>query len=280
MSNLAGFYPPKDQDIWNPDILWQPIPVHTTPAKMDKVLYAGKPCPRYDYLHKKYLETPEHRQLNKKYKKVFEYLTENSGKTVNSMKTVLQLYSCMNIERIHNKILPNWTVSVFPSPMDEISAISFQTATATREMARLQTGPLVREILDRFQNKSTNKLSPDRSIWVYSAHDTTVADLLNTLRLYDPPFNPPFTALILMELRVRGGNPFVSIFYKNGITDQTGTQLEIPGCGLQCPLDKMFELYADIIPSHWDEECRLNTLSLSYEDAEVGSYIGEFCFSK
>ena len=36
-ANLAGMYPPKGDQKWNPDLTWQPIPVHTTPNKEDKV---------------------------------------------------------------------------------------------------------------------------------------------------------------------------------------------------------------------------------------------------
>lgn len=38
LSNLAGLYPPIGDEIWNKDIAWQPIPVHSIPERDDKVL--------------------------------------------------------------------------------------------------------------------------------------------------------------------------------------------------------------------------------------------------
>lgn len=34
---LAGLYPPKGSQIWNEDLLWQPIPVNPIPREMDNV---------------------------------------------------------------------------------------------------------------------------------------------------------------------------------------------------------------------------------------------------
>ena len=39
VTNLAGLYPPKGGDIWDAQLPWQPIPVHTTPAEVDHVSY-------------------------------------------------------------------------------------------------------------------------------------------------------------------------------------------------------------------------------------------------
>lgn len=34
---LAALFPPKAEQVWNENLLWQPIPVHTAPLALDKV---------------------------------------------------------------------------------------------------------------------------------------------------------------------------------------------------------------------------------------------------
>jgi hypothetical protein len=45
-SLLASLYKPKSYQIWNPELAWQPIAVHTTNAN---IIYPAS-CPRYDEL--------------------------------------------------------------------------------------------------------------------------------------------------------------------------------------------------------------------------------------
>uniref|UniRef100_A0A336M3V2 acid phosphatase n=1 Tax=Culicoides sonorensis TaxID=179676 RepID=A0A336M3V2_CULSO len=251
-SNLAGFFPPKGLDVWKPDLDWQPIPVHTVPEKHDKVLSAKKYCPAYDYALKKLRDSDEYRKINAHYKYLYEYLTKNSGRQISTMEGVQYLYSVLNIEQIYNKTLPEWTKAVFPDKLKPISGRSFATYTYTRPMARLKTGPLLKEILERFTNKTIKKLSPNRSLWVYSAHDTTVANLLNTLKLFEY-HSPPYRACVMMELREFNKTTYVSVFYKN--TTAEPQAMNIPNCGVSCPLQKMCELYDDVIPAQWEIEC-------------------------
>ena len=62
------------------------------------------------------------------------------------------------------------------------------------------------------KKKTKHRLSPDRKIHMFSAHDTTVANLLNTLGVFDLQC-PPYRSLILIELtRDQNKKYFVQVF--------------------------------------------------------------------
>lgn len=58
------------------------------------------------------------------------------------------------------------------------------------------------------QQKSKHSLIPNRKIWMYSAHDETIANLLMTLNLFEPHC-PPYAATLLVELRVNNESEHV-----------------------------------------------------------------------
>lgn len=62
-------------------------------------------------------------------------------------------------------------------------------------------GPLLKNIIGNMEKKSQHSLNPNRKLWIYSAHDETVANMLMTLNLFEPHC-PPYTATLLIELRV------------------------------------------------------------------------------
>lgn len=103
LSNLAGLFPPNKNDLWNENIDWQPIPVHTVLEIDDNVLAAKKNCPAYNYALKKLKKSEEFLALDEKFKDLYQYLTEKSGRKIDSLETVQFLYDCLYIESLYNK---------------------------------------------------------------------------------------------------------------------------------------------------------------------------------
>lgn len=77
--------------------------------------------------------------------------------------------------------------------MENIAKHHFKTASATPLMARFKSGFLIKDILERFTKKIFGTLDPNRSLWIYSAHDDTISNTLNTLRLFEVNLNQLFT---------------------------------------------------------------------------------------
>lgn len=69
--------------------------------------------------------------------------------------------------------------------MEKLANFCFSMPTNTKLLARLKAGFFVREVYERFIEKSNGTLSPDRKLWIYSAHDSTIANILNTLGLFE-----------------------------------------------------------------------------------------------
>lgn len=262
LSDLSGFYPPQGLDVWNEEIPnWQPIPVHTVPEKLDNLLAGKKPCPVYDLEFKKLMKTPEFKAWHKKLKPLYTYLSNHTGKSVDSLQSVQNIYSCLHIEQIYNFTLPEWTKKVYPGKMFEVSGLSFAVKTYTKLLARLKIGPLLKEILGHYKNKTENRLDPNRNLWIYSAHDTTVANILNGLGVFKAMgyHNPPYVSSVLFELIQSKDKYYVQAYYKNSTEPML---LDLPNCGTLCPLDQMFEVYKDILPVDWEQECALSILQM------------------
>lgn len=87
--------------------------------------------------------------------------------------------------------LPEWAREVVRTKIDLLEyflATHFAGVTQSTEMKKAKAGFLIKEMLDRFKNKTLSRLSPDRKIWVYSAHDNTIINTLNALGIYDVIF--------------------------------------------------------------------------------------------
>ncbi|KYM98697.1 Lysosomal acid phosphatase [Cyphomyrmex costatus] len=268
-ANLAGLYPPVRTEIWDNNIYWIPIPVHTIPALEDYVLKASKYCPRYQYELEKLLTSPEIEHIKKANAKLFAYLTEHSGDNITSIRAVEHLYDNLYIETLYNKTLPQWTKSVFPEKMKPLATFSFMIEVYNKILKRLKAGPLLGEMIDHMVKKAQHTLQPDRKIWMYSAHDETIGNILMTLNVFEPHL-PPYAATVLIELRINSKNQyFVTVSYKN--TTEEPILMTLPGCDTLCPLNEFINLTKDVVPEDWKRECQIGRNEISSSDI-IGNY--------
>uniref|UniRef100_A0A1B6G422 acid phosphatase n=1 Tax=Cuerna arida TaxID=1464854 RepID=A0A1B6G422_9HEMI len=276
-SNLAAIYPPKGSQKWNPKLNWQPIPIHTMPEHLDSVLSGKKPCPAYDRELERVLKSPEIQALNERFADVYKVLNEYTGRKATTLKDIEYVFNTLYIESLYNFTLPTWTKSVFPEPMLEASKFSFAMSTWTPKLARLKSGLLVQDMIGHLHKKSENKAKPNRNMWIYSAHDSTISSLLNTLGVFDLQI-PAYASAVLMELRVDSqGNHQVTMFLRNS-TIHEPYLLTLPGCTPVCPLDMFLQLCEAVVPLDWERECQASSLfdmahALPYRDLSATALV-------
>lgn len=103
-SNLAGLFLPTSEEVWNEDIAWQPVPVHTIPKNLDYVLFTGKYCAKYQAELRRFMEeSQEVQRIYKDFADKFLYWSQKSGLNLKSIDDVYNLHDTLKIEKSFNK---------------------------------------------------------------------------------------------------------------------------------------------------------------------------------
>lgn len=101
LANLAGLFAPSAAEVWNEEILWQPIPVHTIRDENDD---AYKDCPKYNVEYEKYVkESAEVQRVYADYADLFAYWTEMCGLNITTTSDVYRLHNALLVEQQNNK---------------------------------------------------------------------------------------------------------------------------------------------------------------------------------
>lgn len=67
---------------------------------------------------------------------------------------------------------------------------------------------------------------------------------------------PPYASSILLELYKNGEHEhYIQIFYRKSDVENL-SPLNIPNCGTKCSLNRLYELYSDLIPGDFETECK------------------------
>nr|CAD7574173.1 unnamed protein product [Timema californicum] len=161
-------------------------------------------CPRYFKELKKVLKTQQLRCIARKNRKIYNYVSLNAG-----MKEFdLSIYDTLKVQEMHNLSLPSWTKAVYPTKLRQIAMYTmFILPGITKDLQKYSIGRLLGDMVLHMTQKRHQKLHPDRILFLYSAHEFTVANLLHSLGVWEVQ-DPPYCAAVLVELRLHNKNNF------------------------------------------------------------------------
>lgn len=250
-ANLAGLYPPKGTQIWNQQLVWRPIPIHTVPSTEDEIVAMKKECPLYNLLYDELLNSSTFRLVNERNKELYDFLSNNTGWNITEIRQVESLYSTLSIEQQYNLTLPTWTKGVFPEKLKFLAALEHASFSFTKQLARLRNGPFFDHIFSYFDSVINN--STLLKLLMISGHDNTIASVLSAMGVYDFT-SPRFTATIIWELKQTKEQFYINLFYKN---NATVLKLKLFNCEMNCEYQTFKKILAPVTVNvtEWNKEC-------------------------
>ncbi|KAF5920627.1 hypothetical protein HPG69_011207 [Diceros bicornis minor] len=284
-ANLAGLFPPSGMQRFNPNISWQPIPVHTVPVAEEKLLkFPLGPCPRYEQLQNETRQTPEYQNESVQNTQFLDMVANETGLTDLTLETVWNVYDTLFCEvsplrvpgvtsltpqqaqQTHGLILPAWASPQTMQRLRRLKDFSFRFLFGIYEQAekaRLQGGVLLAQIRKNLTLMATASQLP--KLLAYSAHDTTLVALQMALDVYNGE-QAPYASCHIFELyQDDNGNFSVEMYFRNE-SNKVPWPLILPGCPHRCPLQDFLRLTEPVVPKDWEQECRLAS---SPADTEV-----------
>ncbi|XP_069751106.1 prostatic acid phosphatase-like [Narcine bancroftii] len=270
--NLAALYPPQEQQIFHPDLNWQPIPVHTVPVEQDKFLrFPQRNCPRYQELLE---ETMNSREVQEKIQKNKDFLNMVSNKTKMNVtiENEWKVYDTIFCEKTHHFSLPSWVTQEVITDLRELNGFGIKILfglNKTQEKSRLQGGLLLKQILrniDQAINESTP--TPRLKLIMYSAHDLTIIALQIALNVYNNMI-PPYASCYMFELYQEDDGSYTLDMYFRNQSDSEPHLLTLPKCTEHCPLQDFIRITKHLITDDWTEECKI-----SRDTRQTGAVLG------
>ncbi|XP_063218385.1 prostatic acid phosphatase-like [Bacillus rossius redtenbacheri] len=243
---LAGLYPPLHHS-WG-RVRWQPVPVFSTPSEHDHILKVPS-CDLLDAVTDAVADTDEMKCVDKRISKVKKYLKKVAGTSHWN-----HVFDALRAEASLNLTLPEWSSEVYPDTLSSIWAWTRWLPTQLQQ--RFSSGGLIRELTKRMEQAADGSSSSggDRKMYLYSAHDTNIVNLLSSLQAFNF-IAVPFTAAVMLELRrLSAGDYAVAMWYRN-TTAHEPYLLTVRGCEPLCPLERFVNITAPLVPTDYAQEC-------------------------
>lgn len=249
---LAGLYPPTGFQFWNPQLSWQPIPVHTDNKNHDEIITERRKCKKYEDIVLT-LQEATYPSYERNYTELFQFVSNKTGWTV-SLYEIKTLYSVLNSYNSYNSsFVPKWIENINLDIVETLAAVVYGLPSSTIELARLRIGPFYKYMFDLFDTCVNSSSSNMPKFIMISAHDTTVCSALGAMRAFRNPVK--FGDTLIWELRkYEDGNFYINVNYK---TEEKINRINVINCGFDCDYSIFKQNLSSITVNYeeWNIEC-------------------------
>jgi len=244
---LAGLYfPQNDSNLWNKDIKWSPIPVHTINSKTDYLLKSLANCPKLGRISDASLVSPSAQAYAASNKTFLDFLSLKTGLnvTLDQCSNLCDVFQC---ERAQNLKWSDWVTDDIVNKVCEVAYYLLAAETVSRDMKTMFGGVL----LDKLRNDINDGMvgatfaEEGKYITMLSGQDTTLIGALAALDIFDNK-KPNFASCIIVELNKQPNAAgvvqfYIRVLYKTDPASDDLKQLILPACKGQfdCPADVM-----------------------------------------
>ena len=209
-------FPPNLNETWTTEITgWEPVPIHTLPHSIDNLLVRGNNCPRYNAMcHELWTSRPppEVVEEKNKYAAFWDEVRRNAGLSPHKpLQDMWFIPDALFVERSNGLTLPSWVNETVYQHLMNYKDLNFQMMVYNQTLARLAGGNLLNEMRNNMKAKLAG--AKTKRMYVYSAHDDTVAPLLATLKVYNN-LSPPYASAVMIEL-LKGNGEVRLLLRKN-----------------------------------------------------------------
>ncbi|RUS70111.1 hypothetical protein EGW08_022125 [Elysia chlorotica] len=215
----AGLFPVNTSYPGFPEVLkhWQPVPIQTVPSAEDKLLHPADTC---DYVHLLKdgilaMDVSSDHIINDK--TLMYKLSHNTGMEIN-VNSLHDLADTLFCQLEHNMSQPEWMTKDIQDRLLEYGQHRPHTGPTD---VKYFSGTLLDTVIRNMKNKAGNSSDLHR-MYLYSAHDTTVAPLMSILGV-DNFLQVPYSAAFIIELHLIHDQYFVKLLYRNSSTHPVQT---------------------------------------------------------
>ncbi|CAH0554071.1 unnamed protein product [Brassicogethes aeneus] len=256
---LAGLFKPAPSQLWNEEVTWLPIPYEYDKGSYDFSLRRPLAyCPTYYKELESIYSSPEYLIVLKEHKKLLQYIAKNSGKPMNSLVDVFNIYQTLCSEKSLNLTLPEWANTVYDD-IEELAGKQCEIENSNDILKKLNGGRMLGQVIKQMLAKTENKLYPEQTkIFLYSGHENNVINILAALDVFKAHV-PKFSAAVLIELHyLKDSQQYaVKVFYSRDV-DNSLEEQTLPGCGTLCPLTDFIRITEKHVPQNYTLECNSN----------------------